>query len=652
MCALALPGRSFAADPLEAHVTSVASADSLERLKQAGASITDLAKFENKLNQMWPEDRLQLESDLRRQSAADIAGYVARLRVPSLDDQYVPGADYAPQTGVPEGKTFEFALDHSSIYPGTTRNIRVYVPAAYSATTPACVYVSLDDLFFQAPRALDNLIHRHEIPVIIAIGVRPGVVDSSIPNTNPRFDRSFEFDALSGRLAQFLLQEVLPAVEQHKTPDGLPIRLSRDPNDRAVGGISTGGIGAFTLAWERPDTFSRVFIGIGTFVGMRGGDRYPGLVRKTEPKPIRIFMQDGSHDELTSVFGEIGDWWLGNQTMQSALEFAGYEVQHVWGEGTHSARHALVAFPDAMRWLWKDWPRPIRAGVSQNTFLRQILLQDESWQTVEGSYRTVSALATDREGDVMFWDGVGATAWKISDAGRVSQWPRFNKPYAGMAFGPDGRAYVTRPAEHKVVAYAADGRSSTVASGIRGANLLITHSGLVYLTEPGGRHARDGRIWLIDSHGDKHELDSQLDHPTGIALSPDGQWLAVSENNTHWGYSYRVRSDGFVDGKERFYWFHVSDESDDSGAGPWAMDREGRLYAATRMGIQVFDRNGRVRAILPVPGGEVTTLTFGGAQFNVLYVGCTNNKVYRRVIKTMGAPSWAPPIKLPSGAAG
>jgi sugar lactone lactonase YvrE len=143
-----------------------------------------------------------------------------------------------------------------------------------------------------------------------------------------------------------------------------------------------------------------------------------------------------------------------------------------------------------------------------------------------------------------------------------------------------------------------------------------------------------------------------LSSPTGIALSPDGLWLAVAENKSHWGYSYRVRPDGSIDDKQRFYWFHVPDNADDSGAGSVAMDREGRMYAATRMGVQVFDRNGRSRAILPLSGGEVTGLAFGGADFETLYVSCADHKLYRRRLKTPGAPPWASPIKLPAWTAG
>ena len=575
---------------------------------------------------------------------------------PSPDDQYKPGPDSMPKAGVPKGEIFEFALDDSRIFPGTTRQIKVYVPAQYKADKPACVYVGLDDLSFEAPTVFDNLIDEHEMPVTIAIGVPPGTVPSAnidgVGRQNPRFNRSFEFDGLNDNLARFVLEEVLPEVERHKTPGGLPIVLSTSPNDRAVGGASTGGIGSFTLAWERPDAFRRVFIAIGTFVGMRGGDRYAVLVRKTEPKPIRIFMQDGSNDQLTSFLGEVGDWWLGNQTMLSALQFAGYQVRHVWGEGTHDGSHATAIFPDAMRWLWKDWPAPITAGQSQNTFLKAILRPGEGWHVVRGEYQSATALAVNPRGEVAFGDAVAGKSWKIGLDGTIAPLDEIRGRYLSMAFGADGRIYVTDASKEAVVAYNGGGRSATIASGVRGAGLVVTHAGNIYLTDPGSGGYHSGKVWLVKSNGEKSLLDSGLDDPSGIALSPDGLWLAVSENKTHWGYSYRVQPGGAVQDKQRFYWFHVPDEADDSGARAWSMDRDGRLYAATRMGVQVFDRNGRVRAILPVPGGAVSDLSFGGADFETLYVVCADGRIYKRKLQLPGAPGWADPITLPDESPG
>src|SRR6266478_1099790 len=134
--------------------------------------------------------------------------------------------------------------------------------------------------------------------------------------------------------------------------------ICTNANDHAIAGASSGAIAAFTAAWERPDAVHRVFSSIGTYVGLRGGNNYPTLIRKYEPKPIRIFLQDGSND--LNHWG--GDWWMANQEMERSLKFAGYDVNHVWGEKGHEGTHATEVFPDAMRWLWKDWPAPVQAG--------------------------------------------------------------------------------------------------------------------------------------------------------------------------------------------------------------------------------------------------------------------------------------------------
>jgi sugar lactone lactonase YvrE/enterochelin esterase-like enzyme len=566
--------------------------------------------------------------------------------VPPGDD-YQPGPDSQRQPGVPEGKMFQFKFTNSKFFPGTSRNITVYVPAQYRGDKPACVYIGLDSLGFGAPIVFDNLIHRRQMPLIIGIGISPGQADSTRPAMNPRLNRTFEFDGLNDSLARCILEELLPEVEKQKTPDGLPILLSKDPNDRCVGGGSTGGIAAFTLAWERPDAFRRVFTAIGTFVGMRGGDRYPVLVRKTEPKPLRIFMQDGTNDQWMGG-PEVGDWWMSNQTMERALTFAGYAVEHAWGTGPHSGRHATAIFPDAIRWLWKDWPQPIMPGISSSTVLKAILLPGENWQLSAEGYPSADDLAANPQGEVFFRDA--QKTYKISADAMVGEYSAVVGKECGLAFGPDGRLYTAESATARIMAYEGGGRSSVIAAGIRGRHLTVTHNGFIYITEPGEGEA-PSKVWLIKPAGEKTVLDSGLNHASGLALTPDGLWLCVVENRTHFGYSWRVLPDGSLDIKQRFYWFHVPDWADDSGAGSVCMDREGRMYAATRMGVQVFDRNGRSRAILSLPGGEVTSVCFGGANFDMLYATC-RSQVYRRKLKTAGAPQWAAPFKLPPGNAG
>ncbi|MCX7048985.1 MAG: alpha/beta hydrolase-fold protein [Candidatus Sumerlaeota bacterium] len=563
------------------------------------------------------------------------------------EDDYKPTSDSLKQAGVPVGKTFQFVFTGSKIFPGTSRNITVYIPAQYKGDKPACVYIGLDGLGFAAPVVFDNIIHKNEMPVTIGIGVQPGGAESMRPPENPRFNRSFEFDGLNENLGRFLIEEIFPEVERHKTPDGLPILLSKNPNDRCTGGGSTGGIAAFTLAWEHPDEFRRVFTAIGTFVGMRGGDRYPVLVRKTEPKPIRIFMQDGENDEWMGG-PEVGDWWMGNLTLQRALEFAGYQVQHVWGKGIHSGRHATAVFPDAMRYLWKYWPQPVKAGESQNTFLKAILLPGEDWQLAADGITSAAVLAANPRGEIIYRE-TNYKKIKRLDGGEIA----INSLANAIALGADGKLFIADAIDKRIIARDEAGKIEQVASGIQVRSMIVTNSACIYAVAA-SQHVpfSDGAdLWLIRPNGEKLLLDKDLNRATAIALSPDGLWLVVAEETTLWGYSWRVQPDGTLKDKQKYYWFHVPDWAEDSGVRAWRNDRDGRLYAATRMGVQVFDRNGRVRAILPLPEGEVIDVCFGGASFDTLFA-VSAGKIYKRKLKSIGAPSWLPAIKLPPWGAG
>src|SRR3989454_584272 len=221
-----------------------------------------------------------------------------------------------------------------------------------------------------------------------------GRVKAISTNALDRFNRSYEYDGLGDNYARFLLDELLPYItkEHH-------LNLSTNGNDRAIAGASSGAICAFTAAWERPDAFRRVFSSIGTYVGLRGGNSYPTLIRKFEPKPIRIFLQDGSND--LNIYG--GDWWMANQEMERSLKFAGYEVNHVWGTGGHSNQDGTKVFPDAMRWLWKDWPAPVKAGAGSPQ-LKEILIPGEDWKLIGEGYKFTEGPAVNAKGEVFFND--------------------------------------------------------------------------------------------------------------------------------------------------------------------------------------------------------------------------------------------------------
>ena len=273
------------------------------------------------------------------------------------------------------GTVITDSLHNSAIYPGTMHEYKIYIPQEYDGTKPACLYLGLDGILYNAPAVMDTLIANGEMHVAIGVFIQPGVITDEQGNVI-RYNRSNEFDRTDGRFASFIETEILPAVKQHKTPDGLPILISDDRNDRAISGASSGGIASFNVAWFRPDLFSRVYTTCGTYVAMRGGNELQALVRKTVPQPIRFFIHDGSNDVWNPIFGH---WYEYNLLMASALEFAGYDMKTKWDDGNHSIKNGSRVFPEAMRYLWKDYPKRIEAGESKNNMLTQILVKGEQW---------------------------------------------------------------------------------------------------------------------------------------------------------------------------------------------------------------------------------------------------------------------------------
>jgi enterochelin esterase family protein len=265
-------------------------------------------------------------------------------------DEYKLGPDSFPQEGVPRGEVTKYAFTNSAVYPGTVRDYWVYVPKQYDPAKPAALmvfqdgggYVSTNGQY-RVATVFDNLIAKKEMPVTIGVFVNPGVVPSTEQGKKDRSNRSFEYDSLGDAYAKFLLNELLPEVAKK-------YNLTTDPALRAIGGASSGGICAFTVAWERPDAFHKVLSHIGSFTNIRGGHVYPAFIRKTEKKPLRVFLQDGSGD-LDNLHG---NWPLANQEMAAALKFMGYDYKFEFGTEGHNGKHGGAILPDSLRWLWRD----------------------------------------------------------------------------------------------------------------------------------------------------------------------------------------------------------------------------------------------------------------------------------------------------------
>jgi enterochelin esterase family protein len=259
-------------------------------------------------------------------------------------EPYTPHPDSKPRDGVPKGQLTKQAEWKSTIFPNTVRDWWIYVPSEYKAGgPPACVMVFQDGSGYinppcNVPVVFDNLIHAGEMPVTVGVFINPGRNPSE-----PR-QRSVEYDTLSDQYAKFILEEMLPAVEKQG------IKLRKDPASRAIGGRSSGGICAWTVAWQKPEQFGKVWSAIGSFTNIRGGDAYPGIIRKAAKKDIRICFQDGEND----LDNQAGNWWLANLQMEKALAFKGYDYKFIRGAGGHSNAQEVAVLPDALRWLWRD----------------------------------------------------------------------------------------------------------------------------------------------------------------------------------------------------------------------------------------------------------------------------------------------------------
>ncbi len=539
---------------------------------------------------------------------------------------------------VPKGEVTKYSFADSKVFPGTVRDYWVYVPKQYDGKTPACVYVNQDGVQYNAPAVFDKLIHEKEMPVTIGVFVMHGRVKAPTDAALDRFNRSYEYDGLGDNYVRFLLEELLPDVEKKTASDGRPVKLSKSGNDRCIGGASSGAICAFTAAWERPDAFTRVFSCIGTYVGLRGGNDYPTLIRKVEPKPIRVFLQDGSKD--LNIYG--GDWWVANQEMERALTFAGYEVDHVWGDGGHDTKHATAIFPDAMKFLWKGWPEPVKAGAGSPQ-MKEVLLPGEGWQLVGEGYRFTEGPSVNQKGEVFFNDGGQSKTFRVGSDGKPAVWLDDSKRGDGQRHGPDGRLYANASATSQLLAWDANGKSSVIADGFKGNDLVVRHDGGIYVTDPFGT-PNNSKVWYVSPKGKKKVVDTGLKFANGVTLSPDQSLLYVADSRTHWVYSYQVQPDGALKHKQKYYHLHVHDRDDDSAADGLRTDRAGRLYVATRMGIQFCDQAGRVNGIIPTPNGRVSNLCFGGENFDVLYATC-GDKVYCRKVKVQGANHDQAPIK-------
>lgn len=297
-----------------------------------------------------------------------ISLFGADPKKPDYDSQYVLGPDSQEKAGVPKGEVTEYEMVDSKAFPGFGRKWALYVPKQYDPSKEACLMIFQDGLGYasrngqwRVPVVFDNLIAQGKMPVTIALFINPGFIpDPKNPKGKDKkgkplgkSNRSFEYDNVTDLYPKFLVEEMIPLAESKG------VKISKDPLRRGIAGSSSGGICAFNAAWQRPESFSKVFTTIGSFTNIRGviskgaekgGNLFPQMILESPKKNIRVFSQDGTHD-LTNEFGV---WPEANQKMADAWKAKGYDYKFIMGEGTHNGRHGAQLLPEAMTWLWRD----------------------------------------------------------------------------------------------------------------------------------------------------------------------------------------------------------------------------------------------------------------------------------------------------------
>jgi sugar lactone lactonase YvrE len=329
--------------------------------------------------------------------------------------------------------------------------------------------------------------------------------------------------------------------------------------------------------------------------------------------------------------------------MLSALVYAGYDVRHEWGDGEHNSRHATAIFPEVLKWLWRDWPAPIKANPSGQSRqdVYQTLVPGEEWQLVSQGHRHTDGPAVSGTGELYFTDPANNRIHKVALDGKVSTFVENSSGANGLMFGPDGRLYAGLTRTRQIVAYDAGGKAEVIAGDLPSNDLAVNVKGDLYVTDTANK-----KVWFVPKGGTPRVVDEGIDAPNGVLLSPDQTLLYVSDYSGQLSWVFQIQADGSLAHKQKYFYVHMADAAPRSGSDGMAVDTDGRVYIATPLGVQVFDQIGKCHAIIPAPQAtaSLSNVEFGGPNMDEMYV-TNGDKVFKRKTKVKGVLSWQKPIK-------
>jgi len=283
----------------------------------------------------------------------------------TIGPDYTNAPELTPREGVPRGTVHEFTMPsaESRVYPGLNgpylRKVWVYVPSQYAAGTPASFIIVQDGGGYanRLPVILDNMIHDHRLPVMIAVMINSGGGDGK------GSERGLEYDTVTEYYTTFIETEVLPRIATNYN-----VKFTSDPEGRATMGGSSGAACAFTMAWFRPDLYRRVLSYSGTYVNQQSPENprslhgaweyHEHLIHQSDPKPLRVWLQAGEKDNgFQRDEASLHNWVLANQRMAAALKARGYHYQYVYclGAGHVDSNAVGATLPGALAWLWQGY---------------------------------------------------------------------------------------------------------------------------------------------------------------------------------------------------------------------------------------------------------------------------------------------------------
>lgn len=546
-------------------------------------------------------------------------------------NSYFLTEDSQKQSDVKYGTHVTAQFSHSKIFPGTIRNIDIYIPDGYEGNKPACVCVFQDGMLYNADIVVSNLIRKNELPMMILIAASPGWIPGEYDEESPRANRTYEYDTPSPKYGEFLLKELLPFVETLQTPDGRKIMISKNREDRMITGCSSGAACAFNVAWTT-NAFARVYSSCGSFTGLRGSFTNATLIHKFEPKPIRFFFQSGTNDMWTSF----GDWWSANQAMVRAMDFAGYDFDYKFTENAnHCDEDISQIFPDVMRFLWKNYPEnhPSPKQKTKNGMINQILIDNEPFEFISKLHFRNCKLISDNGNLYITSD---TATWSINENGEINN-HLLNKRILSFGEKENFLAYdkkiglEIRDKDNKII--------KRIKTKIYPYTAIASREGHFYIAGALSKTDQPSFLWHLSPEGKLSVIEERLKGAQSIGVSANNNWLYAFEHETRRGFSYLIdKKEGLLKYKQEFFYLHLPDEKDGTETTSCICDNTGRTYLATNMGIQICDYNGRSEAIITLPNNiRPVSLAWGGKNLAYLYILGEDGVIYRRKLNVTGA---------------